>query len=234
MGLRESSDATYACPMQLSNPFLRAGLAFLAVVATGGWLWFEWDARLDGFGGYLDRRAGHASGILSGVEWKSMRASGDHAAAASGTDATCTSEACGTARAHMDGLWAGGASCAEGDRYRFTDSGVDITSHQAGRPSGMVRRGYRIVAAPVTLRLLRDRDGKPIERSVTKQPGDIEVFTIGRSSYVRRIFRAADSDTIRLILVEQRVGRTGPAFAIYVEGKPTSGGGPDISYRRCP
>jgi hypothetical protein len=219
--------------MRFTNPFVKAGLAFLAVVGTGGWLWFDWDARLDGFNGHLDRRTAHAAGILAGAEWKAMRAAGDTAPAASGGDAACASDGCRTAEAQMGGLWAGGGACAEGDRYRYTDGGVEITSHQAGVASGVVRRGYRIVAAPVNVRLLRDRDGKPFQRSITKQPGDIEVFTIGRSSYVRRIFRAADRDNVRLILVEQRAGRTGPAQVLYIEGRPTSGAGPEIAYRRC-
>jgi hypothetical protein len=162
-----------------------------------------------------------------------MRAAGDDAAAASGGDG-CSTEACRVAAAQAGGLWAGGGSCAEGDLYRFADGYVEVTSHKDGRPAGVVRRGYRIVAAPVALRLLRDREGRPFEGAVRKLPGDVEVFTIGRSSYVRRIFRAVDGGNLRLVLVEQRVGRAGPASAMYVEGRPTAGGGPEIGYRRCP
>jgi hypothetical protein len=219
--------------MRFRNPYLKAGLAFLAAIGVGGWLWFDWDARMDGFAGHSDRRAAHAAGILAGAEWKAMRAAGDSASAAAGNDTICTSEACLTATAQMAGLWAGGGSCAEGDRYRFTDAHADIASHQGGSPSRVIRRGYRIVAAPVTLRPLRDGAGRPLDRSVIKQPGDIEVFTIGRSSYVRRIFRALDRDNLRLILVEQRTGRAGPARAIYIEGQPTSGVGAEVAYRRC-
>ncbi len=218
--------------MRKLNPYLRAGLAFAVVLLGGGWLWFDWDARLDGFAGHLDRRAAHAAGILSGAEWRAMQAAGDRAPGASGGEG-CATEPCRTAQATLGGRWAGGAgTCADGDAYRFTDGYAEITSHADGRPTTVVRRGYRVVAAPVTLRVLRDRDGKPIERSLTKQPGDIEVATVGRSSYVRRIFRAVDRDSVRLILVEQRTGRTGPASALIVEGSPTAGGG-EVMYRRC-
>jgi hypothetical protein len=218
--------------MRKLSPYLRAGLAFAVVAFGGGWLWFDWDAKLDGFAGHLDRRAAHATGILASAEWRAMRAAGDLAPAAVGGEG-CTSELCQTAQATLGGRWAGGAgTCENGDAYRFTDGFAEITSHASGKPTTIVRRAYRVVAAPVTLRLLRDRDGKPIERGVTKQPGDIEVATLGRSSYVRRIFRALDKDAVRLILVEQRTGRSGPAPTLIVEGRPV-GGGDEVVYRRC-
>jgi hypothetical protein len=219
--------------MRFGNSYLRAALAFVAVVGAGLWLWFDWDARLDGFAGHSDRRAAHASGILAGAEWKAMRAAGDAAPAADGGEG-CASEACRTAQAQLGGLWAGGGGCGEGDRYRFADGFVEVVSHRDGKPSGSVRRGYRVVSAPVQLRPLRDREGRPFEVVVRKLPGDVEVFTIGRSTYVRRILRAADANTVRLVLVEQRIGRVGPASAMYIEGKPTSGGGGEVVYRRCP
>jgi hypothetical protein len=219
--------------MRISNPYVRMGLAFLATVVVGGWLWFDWDARLEGFTGYLDRRAAQTSGILAGAEWKAMRAAGDLAPAADGGDG-CTTEGCKAAQALAGGLWRGAGACTEGDRYRFLDGAVEITSHRGGSASGVVRRGYRVVSAPVVLRLVRDGKGEPFERSIAKLPGDIEVFTIGRSSYVRRIFRAADGDTLRLVLVEQRARQPGPAHAMYIDGKSTSGAGPDVSYMRCP
>ncbi len=218
--------------MRLANPWLRAGLAFLAVVGVGGFLWLDWDARLDGFPGLVERRAAHAEGILSGAEWRAMKAAGDGAAAASGGD-NCGGEACRTAQALLAGLWAGIGDCAAGDAYRFTDAAVAITSHKDGRPTETIRRRYRLVTAPVAIRLLRGPDGGPLERSVVKQPGDIEVFTLGRSSYVRRIFRAAEPDVVRLVLVEQRTGRSGPPRALIVDGRPVAGGAP-VSYRRCP
>ncbi len=159
--------------MRIANPFVKAGLAFAAVVLAGGWLWFDWDARLDGFAGHADRRAGHAAGILSGAEWKAMRAAGDDASAASGGDA-CTTEACRVAEAQAGGLWAGGGSCAEGDRYRFADGYVEVASHKDGKPVGAVRRGYRVVAAPVTLRLLRtgtDGPSRPPSASCRRRRG---------------------------------------------------------------
>jgi hypothetical protein len=218
--------------MRLSNPFVRAGLAFAAVVLAGGWLWLDWDARLDGFSGYLDRRAAHESGILAGSEWKAMRQAGDVGVASAGGDG-CLTDACRTAQAQLGGRWAGIADCAGGDRYRFTDGLAEITSLKNGQPAEVVRRRYRVVTAAVTLRPLRGPDGKPIDRSVAKLPGDIEVFTIGRSSYVRRIFRAADADTLRLVLVEQRAGRAGPPSTLLIEGRPPAGGA-EVSYRRCP
>jgi hypothetical protein len=85
----------------------------------------------------------------------------------------------------------------------------------------------------VQIRALRGADGKAIERSVTKQPGDIELFALGRSAHVRRIFRAADADNVRLLLLEQRTGRKGPASALIADGLPTAGGA-QITHRRCP
>jgi hypothetical protein len=218
--------------MRKMGPYLRTGLAFAVVTLGGGWLWFDWDAKLDGFAGHLDRRAAQAAGILAGAEWRAMRAAGDLAPGASGGEG-CATELCQTAQATLGGRWAGGAgTCANGDTYRFADGFAEITSHADGNPTTIVRRAYRVVAAPVTLRLLRDRYGKPIERSVTKQPGDVEVATLGRSSYVRRIFRAVDRDSVRLVLVEQRTGRAGLASALIVEGRPASGGD-EVVYRRC-
>jgi hypothetical protein len=221
------------CAMWIRNPYVRMCAAFVATVFVGAAIWFEWDARLDGFSGHFDRRAAHGAGIIASSEWKSMRAAGDTAPVAKGGSG-CTSDACRSAQAQVGGLWRGITTCADGDRYTFTDSAVEITSHSGGTPAGVVRRSYRLVVAPVTLRLLRDGTGASIERSVTKLPGDVEVFTVGRSSYVRRIFRAADSQTLRLILVEQRARQAGPAQAMYVEGKPTTGGGSEVAYTRCP
>jgi hypothetical protein len=219
--------------MRIGSPYLRAGLAFALVVLGGGWLWFDWDAKLDGFAGYFDRRAAHASGVVSGAEWRAMRAAGDANPAAEGGDG-CGSEACRTAQAQVGGRWTGSAPCGSADSYRFTDGFAEVTSHQDGKPTTVVRRRYRIVAASVALRLLRDTDGRPIELGVVKRPGDIEVFTIGRSSYVRRILRAADADTVRLILVEQRAGRTGPPSTVIAEGRRPGGAGDEVIYRRCP
>lgn len=219
--------------MRKLSPYLRAGAAFAAVIAGGGWLWFEWDAKLDGFASHSDRRAAHAAGILAGAEWRAMRAAGDIAAATESGEG-CTSEACRTAEAQLGGRWAGGGPCADADFYRFTDGFAEVTSHRQGKATDIVRRRYRIVAAPVTLRLLRGPDGQPMERTAVKLPGDIEVFTIGRSSYVRRIFRAADQDTVRLVLVEQRAGRSGPASAVVVDGRRAGGTGDGVVYRRCP
>jgi hypothetical protein len=230
--LRESRRAAYAPAMRFGSPYLRAGLAFAVVVLGGGWMWLDWDAKLDGFAGFMDRRTAHAAGILAGAEWRNMRAAGDLAPGSSGGDG-CAKELCLTAQATLGGRWAGGGgTCANGDAYRFADGYAEITSHADGKPTTVVRRAYRIVAAPVALRLLRDRDGKHMERSVTKLPGDVEVATLGRSAYVRRIFRALDKDAVRLILVEQRTARSGPASALILEGRPT-GGGDEVVYRRC-
>jgi hypothetical protein len=179
--------------MLIRHPLLRAGLAFAVTVIVGGALWFDWEARTEGFAGWFDRRDARAAGILSGAEWRAMRAAGDTAPAAMGGDG-CVTEACRTAQAQAGGRWAGIGDCASGDVYRFADGFVEVTSHQGGRPTTVVRRSYRVVTAPVTLRLLRGADGGPIERSLRKLPGDVEVFTLGRSSYVRRILRAAGPD----------------------------------------
>jgi hypothetical protein len=218
--------------MRLRNPFLRAGLAFAAVVIVGGGLWFDWDARSDGFTGYFDRRSAHAAGILASAEWRAMRAADDISAAPDGGEG-CATEACRTAQALLGGRWAGIGDCAGGDAYRFTDGFAEVTSHRDGKPAETIRRRYRLVTASVQIRLLRGADGKPIERTVMKLPGDVEVFTLGRSAYVRRIFRAADADTLRLVLVEQRAGRSGPAAALIIDSQPTAGGAP-VTYRRCP
>jgi hypothetical protein len=207
-------------------------LAFAAVVLVGGWLWFDWDARIDGFSGYLDRRAAREAGILAGAEWRAMTAAGDTAAASAG-GAGCGTDACRTARALLAGRWAGIGDCASGNVYRFTDAAAEVVTLKDGRPVETIVRRYRIVGAPVDLRLTRDGAGRTILRSVRKQPGDVEVFTLGRSAYVRRIFRAVDADTVKLVLVEQRAGRTGPAQALIVDGEPTTGGAA-VSYRRCP
>jgi hypothetical protein len=214
------------------NPFVRAALAFAAVVTVGGWLWFDWDARIDGFAGYLDRRAAREAGILAGAEWRAMKAAGDTNAAATG-GAGCDTDACRTATALLAGRWAGIGDCASGNVYRFTDAAAEVVTLKDGRPVETISRRYRLVGAPVDLRLLRDGAGQATLRSVRKLPGDVEVFTLGRSAYVRRIFRAVDADTVKLVLVEQRAGRTGPAQAMIIDGAPTAGG-PAVTYRRCP
>jgi hypothetical protein len=217
--------------MRFGTPYLRAGLAFAVVVLFGGWLWLDWDAKLDGFAGYLDRRSAHAAGILASAEWRAMRAVGDFGPAADGGSA-CATEACRIADAVLGGRWAGIGDCSNGNAYRFTDGTAEVATLRDGRPVETASRRYRIVTATVQIRVPRGADGKPIERSVTKLPGDIEVFTLGRSAYVRRIFRAVDRDNVRLVLVEQRAARAGPASALVVDGMSTAGGA-DVAYRRC-
>ncbi|MGL4240912.1 MAG: hypothetical protein ACRCTI_07340 [Beijerinckiaceae bacterium] len=218
--------------MRFANPYLRAGLAFAVVVIFGGWLWFDWDAKMEGFAGHLDRRAARDAGILASSEWRAMRAAGDIGPAASG-GAACTTDACRTAEALLGGRWAGGAGdCASGNLYRFTDAAAEVATLKDGQVTETISRRYRVVGARVELRP-RGADGKPLERNVAKQPGDIEVFTLGRSAYVRRIFRAVDADNVRLVLVEQRAGRAGPAAAVIVDGAPAAGGAA-VAYRRCP
>lgn len=214
------------------RPILRAVAVFAATVAVGGLLWFEFGAKADGFAGYLDQRAAETNGIINSSEWRAMRAAGDRAAAAEGGDG-CTTEACRTAMALIGGDWTGGGACNLGNRYRFTDAAAEIGDLRDGRVIGTNRRRYRVVSADVPVPVRRDGKGLPLQAQVTKRGGDVEVFTIGRQAYVRRIFRAVDQNTVMLVLVEERVGRRGPPHAHYVESRPTVPG-PPLFYTRCP
>jgi hypothetical protein len=207
-------------------------LGFASVVLLGGALWFEIDARMDGFSGHFDRRAAHAVGVIDSEEWRGMLAAGDLTPASYGGD-TCANDACRRATALMAGRWTAGASCSLGNRYAFTDAHAEVADLRDGRAIGVNRRRWRLVGAAVDVPIRRDARGRPLALAVTKRAGDLEVFTLGRQAYVRRIFRKIDDDTIMLVLVENRVGRVGPASALYAESRSLTGGEP-LFYKRCP
>ncbi|MGL5137686.1 MAG: hypothetical protein ACRC7G_07950 [Beijerinckiaceae bacterium] len=216
----------------LQQPLLRMALGFASAVLAGGALWFEIDARIDGFTGHFDRRAAHAVGVIDVEEWRGMQAARDVAPASAGADG-CTGEACRAATALMAGRWTAGAGCNLGNRYAFSDGYAEVADLRDGRVIGTNRRRYRLVAAAADVPLRRDGRGRPLALAVTKRPGDLEVFTLGRQAFVRRIFRKVDADTVMLVLVENRVGRKGPADALYAESRSLTGGEP-LFYQRCP
>jgi hypothetical protein len=216
----------------LQQPLLRMAFGFVSALLVGGAIWFELDARMDGFPGHFDRRGAHAVGVIDAEEWRGMKAAGDAAPVSSG-GAECASQACRAASALMAGRWTAGAGCNLGNRYVFTDGHAEVADLRDGRVIGTNRRLYRLVGAASDVPLRRDGRGRPLALAVTKRPGDLEVFTLGRQAYVRRIFRKVDADTIMLVLVENRVGRLGPADALYAESRSLTGGEP-LYYRRCP
>ena len=216
--------------MPLRRIIIGMALAFAASAAAYG-LWLEAGARREGFAHLLDRRAAHASGILDAGEWRAMQAAGDLGAPAAGGEA-CLSAACRRAEAVVGGRWRGGADCAVGNVYRFTDGAAVIDDMAGEGVTGTARRRYRLVAAAVRVPIRAGGDGRPLDASVEKRPGDIEVWTLGASAYVRRIFRRTDPETVMLLLVQNRVGGAGPVHTLYADGRSTTGGG-EVAYRRC-
>lgn len=209
---------------------LASAAALLVVLAIA--LWLEIGARREGFAHIFDRRAAHAEGVLDAREWHAMKAAGDLTSPASGGE-ECRSDACHRAQAMLGGRWRGGQDCAFGSRYRFNDQNAIIQDIVADNPSPVVRRSYRIVGASVAVPLGQDGAGVALPGTVEKRAGDLEIWTLGTRSYVRRILRRHDQNTAELVLVQSRTGRSGPAATLYVSGRSTAGHG-EVTYRRCP
>lgn len=209
-------------------------LATAALLLAVGGAWLELSARQDGFAHGLDRRTARLSGILDASEWRAMEAAGDRAAPASGgDDDACGSATCREAEARLGGRWRRGEDCASGSRYRFADGTATVEDYAAGQPGRVARRSYRLVGAPAAVPLGRDGYGRPLAGTVWKKAGDVEVWTLGRSSYLRRVLRRRDPDTVDLVLVQARLDRAGPVATLYVDGRST-GGQDEAVYRRCP
>jgi hypothetical protein len=216
----------------IKDPKRRALIVAGVTILLGSAIWLEMEARFDGYGGFFDKREARASGIINAREWQLMQELGDAAAPSSG-GAACTTPACRAAEALLGGRWRTGESCAIGSVYRVSDGGVEVTDVLSGEAKAFNTRKWRPVLATVPVSVRRDANDGTLSRIVEKRAGDLEVFTLSRSNYVRRIFRAIDKDTIMLVLVEQRRGNFGLPQVLIAEGRTTVGDA-EVVYRRCP
>ncbi len=216
----------------IKNPVKRALIVCGVTIVVGTAIWLEMEARFDGYGGYFDKREARASGIISAREWQLMQERGDTGLPSSG-GAQCTTPACRTAEAMLAGRWRTGETCSTGSIYTVNEGGVDVTDVLNGERKASNRRMWRPVTADVPVSVRRDASDGTLSRSVDKRVGDLEVFTLSRSNYVRRIFRKVDQDTLMLVLVEQRRGNFGLPQVLITEGRATVGDA-EVVYRRCP
>jgi hypothetical protein len=216
----------------IQNPVRRALIVCGITIVVGTSIWLEMEARFDGYSGFFDKREARASGIVSAREWQLMQERGDAGAPSSGGEG-CTSVACRAAEAMLAGRWRPGDSCATGSIYKVSDGGVEVRDVVAGEMRASNRRTWRPVLATLPVSVRRDANDGTLSRAVEKRVGDIEVFSLSRSEYVRRIFRKLDNDTLMLVLVEQRRGNFGLPQVLITEGRATVGDA-EVVYRRCP
>jgi hypothetical protein len=216
----------------IKNPKKRALIVAAVTIVLGTAIWLEMEARFEGYGGFFDRHTARASGIINAREWVLMQEVSDTASPSSG-GSECTTPACRAAAAIVAGRWRTGESCATGSIYKVSDGGVEVTDVVSGEMRASNRRMWRPVGATVPISVRRDANDGTLSRSVEKRAGDLEVFTLSRSNYVRRIFRKLDNDTLMLVLVEQRRGNFGLPQVLITEGRATVGDA-EVVYRRCP